>query len=716
MAGGLDRLDLLADLNEPQREACLQTSGPLLILAGAGSGKTRTLTYRIAHLIQNVGVDPGAILGFTFTNKAAREMIGRIEGLLGPASRGMWLGTFHAVAVRILRRDIDRLGYDRRFLIFDADDQRALMRQVLRDLNIDEKKFPPVAVLSVLSRAKNAFVPPSAWHDESASGRVYGRAYRAYQDRLKQLNALDFDDLIYLAVRLFDEHPDILAGYHRRFQHVLVDEYQDTNPAQYRLIELLARGSGNLCVVGDDDQAIYGWRGADLRNILEFQKTFPEARVIRLEENYRSTKVILDAANAVVGQNQGRLGKKLWTSRGDGEKVRFHLAPDEESEAWHAAEIIHEAVGRGRSPADCAVLYRTNSQSRTLEMALARAGIPYRLVGGKRFYERKEVKDLLAYLRVLYNPLDAVSLARIVNFPRRGIGDVAIAHLNAATESLSLPLYQVLGDAPMVPGLTPPAQKAALELYRMFEHWRAEPSPSLADLVGRVAEESGLLDYFKSEGGRESDDRVENLGELISEAKHFEEVNGESDLGEFLNWVALVSDWEATDEREGGVWLMTVHAAKGLEFPVVVLVGLEENIFPHVRALEENGLEEERRLFYVAITRARDELYLSAAETRTQMGRTEANRLSRFVGEIPPELLARTDSSRAATASRAARREVPAEGYRLGERVRHPRFGWGQVVSQRGSGEDLEINIAFPGGDTRAFLAKYAQLDREQAE
>jgi DNA helicase-2/ATP-dependent DNA helicase PcrA len=710
-------MDLLMQLNEPQRTACAKTDGPVLILAGAGSGKTRTLTYRVAHLIQDKGVDPGEILAFTFTNKAAREMSERISDLIGADSKHMWVGTFHAICVRMLRQDIERLGFGARFLIYDTDDQKALMRAIIRELNWDEKKFPAGMMLGQISRAKNNFIDPEHWQDFSFMGERVQEVFRRYRERLRALNALDFDDLIYYAVQLLEQHPDVLSRYHRRFQHVLVDEYQDTNMAQYRMIELMARGHGNLCVVGDDDQAIYGWRGADMRNILEFQKQFSGATVVRLEENYRSTSVILDAANAVVEHNQERLGKALWTSREGGSKIRWYLAPDEESEAWYAAEIIHEAVGRGLSPSDCAVLYRTNAQSRALEMALARAGIGYRLVGGKRFYERKEVKDLLAYLKVMYNPQDDVALARIINFPRRGIGDVAIGHLVQAARDRDLSLYDTLGQAGKIDGLTPAAQKAAMDLWSQFEQWQDMAEEDLAVLVQRVAQESGLLQFFSSEGGREGEERVENVGELISEAKRFQETEGVNDLGAFLGFLALVSDWEATEDRGQGAWLMTIHSAKGLEFPLVVLVGMEEGVFPHVRSIEESRVEEERRLCYVGLTRARDELYLTAAETRTIMGRTESHPISRFVSEIPKELLeAPGNRGSAGAASATMRTTVPEGGYQEGDRLRHPRFGWGTVVSQRGSGDDLELTIAFPGGGIRSFLAKYAQLGREQED
>ncbi|PSR28225.1 DNA helicase-2 / ATP-dependent DNA helicase PcrA [Sulfobacillus thermosulfidooxidans DSM 9293] len=708
-------MDLLNALNERQREACEITEGPLLLLAGAGSGKTRTLTYRIAYLLDQHLAYPHQILAFTFTNKAAREMKERIERLVGDIARSMWVGTFHAVAVRILRQDIQRLGYGPQFLVYDADDAKAVIKEIIKELGWDDKQWPAAQFVHAISRAKNAFISPEHYPSQSYQDQHVQQVYQQYQKRLKSLNALDFDDLIYLTVRLFDQFPEVLEHYQDRFRYVFVDEYQDTNLAQYRLIQHLAKKHGNLCAVGDDDQAIYGWRGADMRNILEFQRDFPGARVIRLEQNYRSTQNILDAANAVVAHNQERLGKNLWTTKGEGQKIRVYEAPEEESEAWFAAEMVHEAVRRGHSLSDCAILYRTNAQSRAYEMALARAGLAYRLVGGKKFYERKEVKDVLAYLKVLFNSQDDFSLSRIINFPRRGIGDVALEKIRQYQDANQLSLYDALGQAANIPGLSAQAQKACHELHDLFESWRTYLDDSLAELTRLVAEESGIMPLFRQDRSREAQDRVENIGELLSEAKRFEEEQGIHDLGEFLGWVALVSDWDQTQEDQGGVWLMTLHSAKGLEFPVVIIGGLEEGICPHMRSIDEGTLEEERRLIYVGITRAQEELYLSYAKTRTMLGRTQQNPMSRFLGEIPENLVERP--RRAAPADRAvsARNHVLTD-VAVGEKVRHPRFGWGTIVAMRGEADDLELTIAFPGGGVRSFLARFAQLTREGAE
>lgn len=708
-------MSLLEELNEPQRQACVFTEGPLLVLAGAGSGKTRTLTYRIAHLVSDLKVHPSQILAFTFTNKAAREMKSRIHHLVGPDSRWMWIGTFHSVAVRILREHIDAIGYDGHFVVYDTDDTKALLKEIIRELNWDDKEWSPGLFQTAISRAKNRFQSPEQWTDASFYGDRVLTVYRRYQERLKALNALDFDDLIFQSVYLLSSRSDIRETYQRRFLHVLVDEYQDTNLAQYQFVRHLVGERGNICAVGDDDQSIYGWRGADMRNILEFQRDFPGAKIVKLEENYRSTQVILDAANAVVKNNHDRLGKELWTSKGQGNPVRIYRAPDEESEAWYAAEVIHEAVRRGHRLSDCAILYRTNAQSRAFEMAMARAGIVYRLVGGKRFYDRKEVKDLLAYLRVVFNPQDDLSLMRVINYPRRGMGDVAQKRLRDYAQDHKVSLVEALDHANQVEGLSAQARRAASELAALLSGFQNLSDLPLADRIRQVAEASGIMNQLRQERTREADDRIENIGELISEGKRFEEEQGTTDLGEFLGWVALVSDWDETDDDGGGVWLMTVHSAKGLEFPVVIVSGLEEGVFPHMRSLDEGSVEEERRLMYVALTRAEEELYLSYAETRTMLGRTSANPVSRFVHEIPESLL--TLGERIAATDRAtARGHHNIAELQVGQKVRHPRFGWGTIVAMRGEGDDTEVTIAFPGGGVRSFLAKFAQLTGEESE
>ncbi|MCL8207910.1 MAG: UvrD-helicase domain-containing protein [Actinomycetia bacterium] len=703
----------LEGLNPAQRRAVEQTEGPVLVLAGAGSGKTRTLTHRMAHLVRGLGVAPDRILAFTFTNKAANEMRQRVQALMDADARGMWIGTFHATAVRILREGMPYLGRDPHFLVYDADDARAVMRDVVRELNWDERQWTPQSLLAAVSRAKNQLLTPDRLDGDTFLSRRVREAYARYQQRLQALNAVDFDDLIMLAVELLEKHPEARARLAGRFQYVLVDEYQDTNHAQYRLIRALAAQHRNLCCVGDDDQSIYGWRGADIRNILDFQKDFPDAVVVRLEENYRSTPTILAAANAVVRHNTDRMGKELWTRRPDGRRVRLFEAVDEEAEAWFVAQAIHDLIREGRRTDDVAVLYRTNAQSRALELALSRAGIPYRLVGGPRFYERREVKDLIAYLRVIYNPGDDMSLARIVNVPRRGIGEVAVQRLRAYAADRGVSLAQALAEASQVPDLAPPAARAARELHQRFEGWRRRTGVGLVELVQAVAEESGLVAQWRQEHTAEGDERLANIAELVSEAKRFEDQTGSADLGDFLGWIALATDLDSVGEADRGVWLMTLHSAKGLEFPVVFLTGLEEGILPHAKAIEDGQVEEERRLMYVGITRAQDLLVLTYARQRLLNGRPGSYPVSRFVQEIPAELvevLAR-EIDRPAVLSRTP----PADGFQAGDRVRHPRFGWGTVVAARGSGDDLEVTVAFPGGGIRSLLARYAQLEREEA-
>lgn len=705
--------DWTEGLNDGQREAVLTTEGAVLVLAGAGSGKTRTLTHRIGHLIEDLGVSPDRLLAFTFTNKAATEMQHRVWSQVGDRARPMWVGTFHATAARLLREALPLVDRDPRFLVYDQDDARTVMREVVRALNWDERQFPPAQILAQVSRAKNACRGPADVDDGTYLGRRLAEAYSLYQERLGRLNAMDFDDLILTAVTLLENAP-ALAKYPERFRYVMVDEYQDTNHAQYRLIRALAGHHGNLYAVGDDDQSIYGWRGAELRNILEFQRDYPNAVVIRLEQNYRSTAAILDAANAVVRHNRSRLGKELWTSRPAGSLVKCFAAADEEAEAWFVAQGIHDLVREGHAPDDVAVLYRTNAQSRSLELGLARAGIPYRLVGGARFYERREVKDLIAYLRVMYNPGDDLSLARIINVPRRGIGDVALARLKAYAESRAMPLATALDEAYQVPDLAPPAARAAAQLGAQFRQWRQRVGVPLPDVILAVAEESGLMPQLRAEHTPDAEDRMANIGELASEAKRFQDQRGDPDLGDFLGWVALVTDLDAVKADRSGVWLMTLHSAKGLEFPVVFLTGLEERVFPHARALEaESDVEEERRLMYVGITRAQDQLFLTYARQRTLNGQTLNNPVSRFWDEVPAHMRQVVQGRAAAPAYTPAGGR--ARAFAEGERVRHPRFGWGTVVTSRGDGEELEVTVAFPGGGIRSLLARYAQLEREDA-
>ena len=650
---------LLAGLNEPQLAAVTHGDGPLLILAGAGSGKTRALTHRIAYLIRERGVRPWEVLAITFTNKAAAEMRRRVEGLLGAAdAQDMWVMTFHSACVRLLRREIEHLGYTRNFLIYDDADQLSVMRQVFRELDVPERKITPQAALSAISRAKSELITPRAY--ERRAGDLFtdyvASAYQRYQERLEQQNALDFDDLINVTVRLFQEVPEVLEQYRRRFRYILVDEYQDTNRAQYELVTLLAGGGSghhNLAVVGDDDQSIYGFRGADLRNILEFEKDYPEAKVIRLEQNYRSTQPILEAANHVIKHNLGRKGKHLWTAKAAGDPPTFYRAPDEHDEAaFIISEILRlsresrDAAGRDRQPlrySDFCILYRMNAQSRVLEDAFMRQGVPYRIVGGVRFYERKEIKDVLAYLRVIVNPADVVSLERVINVPRRGIGATTWGRLVETAGQWKTTVYQVMRQVAEVPDIAAKTKKAITDFVAIIEAGRARVAAAdlpLQALVQVVAETSGILAELQAEHTMESATRGENIQELYSVASDFAATSDDPSLEAFLATIALITDLETVDDKADAVLMMTMHNAKGLEFPVVFIVGLEEGVFPHSRSLDNpNEVEEERRLCYVAITRARERLYLTSAARRTFYGQTAYSALSRFVREIPDELL-----------------------------------------------------------------------------
>ncbi|MBX5476760.1 MAG: UvrD-helicase domain-containing protein, partial [Clostridia bacterium] len=633
-------MDIVAGLNEAQRAAVTHGDGPLLILAGAGSGKTNVLTRRIAWLLQR-GVPPDGIIALTFTNKAANEMKERVRRWAGAKAADLWVSTFHSACVRILRPHAERLGYGRSFTVVDADDQRALVRACLKDLDLSDKRFPPGAVLSAISQWKAELVTPEEalrgagdfFRHEAA--RVYGR----YQARLQEANAVDFDDLLMLTVRLFEQHPDVARQYADRFQHVLVDEYQDTNRTQYRIVRALSAIHRNVFVVGDADQSIYGWRGADIRNILDFERDFPDASVIRLEQNYRSTQNILDAASRVIAHNRQRREKRLWSDLGPGEPVAFHCAWDEMAEADFVVGEIERLVAReGRSYADFAVLYRTHAQSRILEEACLRRGVPYHIVGGLKFYERKEVKDVLAYVRLAANPHDWLSFERIVNVPRRGVGPATLERIRAARGVR--PIYEALEEAGAIPGIQ---ARAAAELAKLGALLRdlAERASKVpvAELVRAAIEESGYRQDLLADGSPQALARVENLDELLTVAHSFVGSEPGAQLEEFLAEVALVSEADAYDPERPAVALMTLHAAKGLEFPVVFLVGMEERVFPHGRSIDEGNVEEERRLCYVGMTRARERLYLTCARRRSLFGEVQLHEPSRFLEEVGEEFL-----------------------------------------------------------------------------
>jgi DNA helicase-2/ATP-dependent DNA helicase PcrA len=707
-------MDLLADLNPPQREAVAHPGGPLLILAGAGSGKTRVLAYRVAHLLRERQVPPGRILAVTFTNKAANEMRERVDRLLGGGiTRAMWIGTFHHICSRILRRSGDRIGIDRNFVIYDDDDQRSVLRRVLRDLGLDDRRFPPGVMLAFIDKAKNEALDHLAYAQQ-ASGfyeEIVARVYRAYQTALREANALDFDDLLLGALQLFDEAPDVLAEYQERFQHVLVDEYQDTNHAQYLIVKRLADKHRNLCVVGDDDQSIYRWRGADIRNILDFERDYPDVTVIKLEQNYRSTKSILAAAGGVIAHNPHRHAKRLWTANPPGDLLSFYEAYDGHDEARMIADEIRR-LRDGLRYRDMVVLYRTNAQSRLFEEQFLRVGIPYTIVGGVRFYERKEVRDLIAYLRLALNPGDDASFSRVINVPRRGIGDISLQRLAAFAQRQGLGLLEALARPEGTAELPKAAQRAAGDFVGLMERLRDRVLRVRAtDLLEGAIVETGYQQMLEAEGTDEAYGRLENLRELVTVAQEFENTTGETTLEAFLQHLALVTDLDTWQQDVDRTTLMTLHSAKGLEFAVVFLAGLEEGLFPHARSLEEEGgLEEERRLCYVGMTRAKQRLYISHARNRTIFGTTTPAIASRFLDEIPPELIAKVQKTPPPEAVWPDEdREVPS--FAAGDQVRHATFGEGRVLEVEGEGVRAVVTVKFAQGVKRLALG-YAPLER----
>ena len=705
-------MDLFQDLNPPQREAVTHPGGPLLILAGAGSGKTRVLAYRVAYLLRHQSIAPARILAVTFTNKAANEMRERVDRLVGTAvARAIWIGTFHHICSRILRRNGDRVGVGRNFLIFDEDDQRAVIRQCLKGLGLDERRFPPAVVLALIDRAKNEGVDHLAYA-ERANGwyeEVVARVFNAYQRTLREQNALDFDDLLLEVVRLFGEAADVKEEYQDRFQHVLVDEYQDTNRAQYLIIRTLAEKHRNICVVGDDDQSIYGWRGADVRNILEFEQDYPDATIVKLEQNYRSTKTILQAAGEVIQHNPHRHRKALWTANPAGEPIVLYEAFDGHDEARFVVDEIAR-LRDGLRYRDFVVLYRTNAQSRLFEEQCLRAGIPYTIVGGVRFYERKEIRDIIAYLRLALIPADDASLTRIINVPRRGIGDVSFGRLEAYARGHGLSVLEAMAQPEALEDLPKAAQRTAAELVDLIARLRDRASRvRTTDLIDAAIVETGYQAMLEAEGTDEAYSRLENLRELVTVAKEFEDVTGEEGLNAFLQHLALVTDLDTWQEQVDRVTLMTLHSAKGLEFAVVFLAGLEEGLFPHARALEEaEGLEEERRLCYVGMTRAKQHLYLSHARTRTIFGSTMPGVPSRFLEEVPAELVTKPTPAPPAVTWMEEERDIPS--FAVGDHVRHASFGEGRVLGVEGEGVRAVVTVQFAQGVKRLALG-YAPLE-----
>ena len=766
-------MSLLDALNEPQRQAVMATDGPLLILAGAGSGKTRVLTHRTAYLIEECGVNPYNIMAITFTNKAAGEMRERIDQMVGYGSESIWVCTFHSTCVRILRRYIDRLGFGTNFTIYDSDDQKTLMKDICKRLEIDTKMYKEKMFLSAISSAKDELIDPIEFETRAAGDyvkRKQAQVYREYQQALKQNNALDFDDLIMKTVELFKLDKEVLASYQDRFRYIMVDEYQDTNTAQFELIRLLALKYQNLCVVGDDDQSIYKFRGANIYNILNFEHHFPDATVIKLEQNYRSTQNILDAANAVIANNQGRKEKRLWTDNGAGDKITFEQLDTAAEEADFVARDIARRVRKGEYQyKDCAILYRTNAQSRLFEERFITANIPYKIFGGVNFYARKEVKDLLAYLKTIDNGQDDLAVRRIINIPKRGIGAASINKVALYAQEQEISFYDALCVAEQVPGLGKAAAK--IRPFVLFiQSMKAKAKLlSVADLLPEVIETTGYVRELEAEGTDEAEARIENIDELISKAVDYAEGEEAPTLNGFLENVALVADIDSFDENSDYVVLMTLHSAKGLEFPNVYLAGLEDGLFPSYMSITSDNsqaeIEEERRLAYVGITRAKKNLTITSARVRMVRGQTQYGKVSRFVREIPPELLSgkiyepktkeEPIEQSAFQKARKAFRTVPSYGgsgygkevgegygstfhsskatkpvytkvenqrdfgsaggalsYQVGDRVRHIKFGDGEVMAIVSGGRDYEVTVDFDKAGTKKMFASFAKLKK----
>ncbi len=713
---------LLEGLNEPQRDAVLHGDGPLLILAGAGSGKTRVLTHRIAHLVTSGAVRPSEILAITFTNKAAGEMRERVEALVGARARAMWVMTFHSACARMLRSDAQRLGYTRGFTIYDEQDSLRLVKACMDELDVDPKRFAPRGIRRQISEAKNQLLDAEAYRLKVSSffEQTAADVYERYEQRSHSANAMDFDDLLFRCVNLFELFPEVRDRYRRSFRHVLVDEYQDTNRAQYRWLQLLCEEHRNLAVVGDDDQSVYSFRGADIRNILDFEDDYPDAEVIKLEQNYRSTQTILSAANAVISHNRSRKPKSLWSDLGEGDPVHVRELEDEHAEARFVVSEIERLVDEGGSRDEIAVFYRTNAQSRVLEDMLVRYGVSYQVIGGTRFYERAEIKDALAYLTLLVNPSDTVAFGRIVNSPRRGIGTTSQGRLAAYANTLGEPVWDVAAAPESVPGLGPAAVKAVGRFMSVMERLkeRAEGDAGVGELLEETLEETGYTEALKAERTFEAQGRLENLEELVGVGREYDANAEEGSVEEFLQQIALFSEQDTIRDEAGLLTLMTLHNAKGLEFGTVFAIGLEDGVFPHIRAIEAGDVEEERRLAYVGLTRAKRELYVSHARTRALFGRRDWNLRSRFLDEIPIELTDRdedepTGPAAAATWGGGAAAPEPAgagASFALGDDVVHANFGEGVVIGAEPGGL---IVVRFAGdGSERKLMADYAPLKK----
>ena len=767
-------MDIFAGLNPAQKQAVEHTDGPLLIMAGAGSGKTKVLTCKVANLLAK-GVAPWSILAITFTNKAATEMRERVDRMIGEGAKDVWLSTFHSFCARFLRREVEATGmYKRNFVIYDSSDSQVVIKECLKDLNLDPKQYAPSSIQNAISNAKNQLMGPKAMARDAENffQQKVAEVYALYAKKLRTNNAMDFDDLLMVSVLLLEEHEEIRVKYQNRFKYILVDEYQDTNGAQYQLTKILAAKHHNLCVVGDADQSIYGWRGADIRNIMDFEEDYPEARTIKLEQNYRSTKNILAAANAVIEHNINRKKKELWTENATGEKLTIYEARDERDEAeFIATTVMKQKTIFNASYGDMAVLYRTNAQSRVVEETFMRRGIPYTMVGGLKFYDRKEIKDILAYLRVIYNPLDTVSLLRIINVPKRGLGATTVAKLADFAENNGLTLFDVISSEEtlsQIPGITARVKKP-LELFStfIFQFMGYQSNMRIDDLIEKVLEESGYLRELQEEKKPENESRIENLKEFIGVARDFQKTEDNPNLENFLSTLSLVSDIDNAELEDDRITLMTLHSAKGLEFPTVFMVGMEEGLFPHSRTLmDENEIEEERRTCYVGITRAQRKLYLTCAQQRTIYGKTSMSTPSRFLEEIPEEYTERlvprvnaygfananhygaqqrsgtmtfrpsasqmgsganfSDKAKSALEVMNAMQKrgvnvQPKTGvirpdtsvkWKVGDKAQHGKWGVGTVVSVKGEGEEVELKIAFPGQGVKGLMQKYAPISK----
>lgn len=740
-------VDCTYGLNPQQAEAVINTEGPMLIMAGAGSGKTKVLTCRVANLLQK-GVRPYRILAITFTNKAAAEMRERVNNMSGPAAKDVWLFTFHAFCARFLRMEIDKLpGYGGNFAIYDTADSQNLIKQILKEMNLDDKRFQPSGILSRISNAKNALQDAAAFARQA--GDFYEQKvadiYSRYEQKLQLNNALDFDDLLMLSIKLLQENKEVREKYQDRFDYLLVDEYQDTNHAQYLLTKFLAAKHRNICVVGDADQSIYGWRGADIQNILDFEKDYSDAKVIKLEQNYRSTQIILDAANAVIENNTGRKPKNLWTENKSGADIIYFQAVDERDEARFVIEQLQNLQRtENKKLGDMAILYRTNTQSRIFEEMLIKSGISYNMVGGLKFYERKEIKDIIAYLRVIFNPADSLSLLRIINVPKRGIGDASLAKIQAYAAANNVSLFEAVSNAAAIDGLSSRFVSKLDDLAGIiFELMNLANEAPVEDLIDRVLRDTGYLEELENERTPQAQSRIDNLHELISVAQEFAKSEEENNLENFLAHVALVSDIDDTELGEDAITLMTLHSSKGLEFPVVFLVGMEEGLFPHARTLmDETEIEEERRLCYVGITRAKEKLFLSSTKMRTIYGNTVTYPPSRFLQEIPARLVktikrqerfSALENFKQVSEKYSARPQKPASTFNphsfmpqkpaaaaggtgtrfnTGDRVSHSKWGEGMVVSVKDSPDGQEVKVAFAGAGVRSLLTKYAVLKK----